>query len=133
MTYTLGQDLANANGTIIYPKGYSFNPLDYISFQGGIVVIDGSDPQHIEWFLASPYANDPRVRLLLSDGYAFQISQQLDSPVYFLTGDIAERFGLSVVPSIVVQKGKLVEVHELLIASQQTPEAAGAMRSINEI
>jgi conjugal transfer pilus assembly protein TraW len=27
---------------VLYPKGYSFNPLDYVSYPGVLVVIDGA-------------------------------------------------------------------------------------------
>jgi conjugal transfer pilus assembly protein TraW len=47
MTYTLDRDLLDGDGKVIYPRGFTFNPLDYVSFSGGILVIDGNDPSQL--------------------------------------------------------------------------------------
>jgi conjugal transfer pilus assembly protein TraW len=44
LTYTLDFDIPDGKGGILYPKGYTFNPLDYVSFPNTLVFIDGSDP-----------------------------------------------------------------------------------------
>jgi len=109
MSYTLDRDLVDADGRIIYPRGYTFNPLDYISFSGGLVVIDGQDASQVKWFRASPYFENHRARLLLSDGHATELIETLQRPVFYLTDDIAGRLKLQAVPSVVIQKeGKLL-------------------------
>jgi hypothetical protein len=55
MTFTLEQELRDEEGRVLYPKGYTFNPLEYVSLSGGLVVIDGSDAEQVAWFKASPY------------------------------------------------------------------------------
>ena len=59
MTYTLDQDLVDGNGKVIYPRGFTFNPLDYVSFPGGLLVIDGDDPSQIKWFRANALCRKP--------------------------------------------------------------------------
>lgn len=125
MTYTLDHDLLDGEGKVLYPKGYTFNPLDYISFPGGLVVIDGDDPSQVRWFEKSPYAGNRRARLLLANGYAFQLIQQLQRPVFYLTKDIAERLKLSAVPSIVVQKENEMLVREIHISHDKQEERDG--------
>jgi conjugal transfer pilus assembly protein TraW len=113
MTYTLTHDIKDASGNILYPRGYTINPLHYFNFVGGIVVIDGSDPGQVEWFKKSPYFSNRLALLLLSDGYAFELTEKLQRPVYYLTDIIAKRLQLSAVPSIVVKKHDALSVREV--------------------
>jgi len=115
MTYTFKKDIVDGKGNIIYPRGYTFNPLDYYSFHGGMVVIDGSDPDQIKWFEKSPYFNNHQARLLLSGGYAYDLVEQYKRPVFYLTKIIARRLQLAAVPAVVVQKGKKLQVREVYI------------------
>ena len=115
MTYTLDRDLKDQNGNIIYPKGYTFNPLDYMGLSIGLVVIDGSDPDQVEWFKGSPYSSNHKTKLLLSGGYASSLSSELNRSVFYLDREIAERFQLTTVPCVVVQQDKHIQVTEFLI------------------
>ncbi len=115
MAYTLDRDLVDGDGKIIYPKGYTFNPLDYISFPGGLVVLDGDDPSQIKWYKTSPYFENHQARLLLSNGYAFKLIEKLQRPIFYLTDDIARRLQLTAVPSVVIQKGDKMQVREIYV------------------
>lgn len=118
MTYTFKKDIVDGKGNILYPRGYTFNPLDYYSFHGGMVVIDGSDPDQLKWFEKSPYFNNHQAELLLSGGYAYDLVQQYKRPVFYLTKIIAKRLQLTVVPSVIVQQGKKLQVREVYIPPQ---------------
>ncbi len=118
MDYTVTQDVVDGEGTIIYPRGFIFNPLDYLRFPGGLVVIDGTDPLHIAWFRNTDYAQNDQARLLLSDGSAYELSRQLKRSVFYLTTDIAERLQLAAVPSVVVQEDRNVRVHEIKLVRE---------------
>ena len=113
VTYVLDHDVVDQHGKVLYRKGFTFNPLDYSAFPGGLVVIDGSDRNQVEWFMKSPYARNRRAILLLSDGYAAMLKQELKRPVYYLTGRIATRLHLQAVPSIVVQAGRELTLREV--------------------
>ncbi len=115
MTYTLDRDLLDGDGKVIYPKGFTFNPLDYVSFSGGMLLIDGSDPTQLKWFKKTPYVNNHQVRLLLSGGYAYELINQLKRSVFYLTDEIAERLQLAAVPSLVFQKDDKLEVREIMV------------------
>ncbi len=115
MTYTLERDLLDGDGKVIYPKGFTFNPLDYVSFSGGMLLIDGSDPTQLKWFKKTPYVNNHQVRLLLSGGYAYELINQLKRSVFYLTDEIAERLQLAAVPSLVFQKDDKLEVREIMV------------------
>ncbi len=113
MTFTLTHDIKDATGKILYPAGYKYNPMQYLPFTGGYVVIDGSDPHQVEWFEKSPYFSNTLARLLLSGGYAPVLSEKWRRPVYYLTDTIAERLRLSAVPAVVVKDGDAVSVTEV--------------------
>lgn len=115
MAYTLDRDLVDGDGKVIYPRGYTFNPLDYISFPGGLVVLDGDDPSQIKWYKTSPYFENHQARLLLSNGYAFNLIEELQRPIFYLTDDIARRLQLTAVPSVVIQKGDKMQVQEIYV------------------
>jgi len=110
MTYTLPFNIPDGRGGILYPKGYTFNPLDYISFPNILVIIDGSDPKEIKWFKKSIYAHDYRTMVLLTSGSYWQVEEKLKRPVFYLTKIIAKRLKIRAVPSVVYQKGRYMEV-----------------------
>lgn len=115
MTHTLDHDLVDQQGRILYKKGFAFNPLNFSAFPGGLVIIDGSDREQVEWFTKSPYAENRRAILLISDGYAPLLRNELKRPVYYLTSQIAKRLRLQATPSIVVQEGKALALREVSI------------------
>ncbi|MHB1350300.1 MAG: hypothetical protein ACYCYR_10555 [Desulfobulbaceae bacterium] len=115
MTYTVNEKITDGDGRVLYPKGYTFNPLKYVTLPGGLVVLDGDDPDQVEWFRTSPYYADHRMKLLLSNGRAADLIEKLQRPVFYLTDDIARRLQLSAVPSLVIQQGQEMEVHEFYL------------------
>ena len=119
LTHTLDHDIKDSQGNLLYPQGFSFNPLQYAGLSGGLVVIDGSDLQQVEWFKGSPYFQNHRAILLLSGGYAAELKQELKRPVYYLTHDIAARLQLMAVPSVVVEQDNKLTVREVRLAAQR--------------
>ena len=115
MTYTLERDLIDGDNKVIYPKGYTYNPLNYVTVPDGLIVIDGDDPEQVKWFRKSPYFENHQARLLISDGYVFELIEKLQRPVFYLTNDIAERLQLSAVPSLIFQQGNKMQVQEFKI------------------
>ena len=113
LTHTLEQDLVDAQGTILYPRGFTFNPLRYVSLSGALVVIDGSDPEQVAWFKGSPYGSNRRALLLLSGGLAAPLRDELRRPVAYLTGDIARRLQVRAVPSVVIEQDNQLVIREV--------------------
>jgi len=113
LTHTLQQDLVDAQGTILYPRGFTFNPLRYVSLSGALVVIDGSDPEQVAWFKGSPYGANRRALLLLSGGLAAPLRDELRRPVAYLTEDIAQRLQVRAVPSVVVERDNQLVIREV--------------------
>ena len=113
MTYTLPFDIPDGKGGILYPKGYTFNPLDYLGYRMTLVVIDGADKAQVEWFKRSPYFKEPTAKLLISGGSYLGLSESLKRPVYFADRRIVEKFKLAAVPSVISQQGRVMEVREI--------------------
>ena len=119
LTHTLERDIKDGQGNLLYPQGFTFNPLQYAGLSGGLVVIDGSDPEQVEWFKGSPYFQNHRAMLLLVGGYANELKQALQRPVYYLTHDIAARLQLKAVPSVVVEQDNKLTVREVRLATKR--------------
>jgi len=115
MTYTLDHDIPGENGEIMYQRGLTWNPLDYVSLQDGLVVINSEDVKQVEWFLKSPYNQNRQLKLLISAGFAAPLIKQLNRPVFYLTKTIADRLQLAAVPCVITQNGKKMMVQEIKI------------------
>jgi conjugal transfer pilus assembly protein TraW len=119
MTYILDRDLTDKDGKVLYSRGYQFNPLDYMSFTLGLVVIDGNDPVQVKWFKESPYSSNHRMKLVLSGGYAQPLITELNRAVYYLDKEVVARFHLAAVPCVAVQQDKHIQVTEFLLEEDQ--------------
>ena len=115
MTYTLDSNIPDGKGGVLYPKGFSFNPLDYVSLTSILVVIDAGDRRQVDWFKVSPYAEDYRTRLILSGGDYYDLSEELKRPIFYLVDTVARRLQLAAVPSIVRQQGNMLQVREVML------------------
>jgi len=115
MTYTLDTDIPDGKSGVLYPRGYSFNPFDYVRLTSILVVIDAGDRSQVDWFKGSPYADDFRTRLLLSGGDYYDLAHELKRPVFYLMDAVADRLRLAAVPSVIRQKDKMLEVREVII------------------
>jgi len=115
MTYTLDRDIPDGKGGILYQKGYTFNPLDYIGFNRALVIIDGSDRKQVEWFQRSPWRKDMNAMLLLSGGSWSKIGERLKRPVFYADRLMVTRLKLQAVPSVAVRTGRFMEVREYAV------------------
>ena len=115
MTYTLDHDILGENGEIMYQRGLTWNPLDYVSLPYGLVVINSEDRKQVEWFVKSPYNKNRQQKLLITAGLAAPLIKQLNRPVFYLTKTIADRLQLAAVPCVISQNGKKMMVQEIKI------------------
>jgi len=100
--YTLDFDVPDNFGHVLYPKGYTFNPIAYLHlWLPKIVVIDASDKKQIDWFDKSGMNSDDKVTLLITDGDYYDIAKRLKRPVFYLSELVAEKLDLRAVPSVV--------------------------------
>lgn len=123
-TYILDFDIPHVDqeGNIIgilYPKGYVFNPLDYMRIDEILVIIDGEDPEQVEWYKASEFAKDYRTRLLISRGNWFDVEQDVRQAVFYAEGFLIDKLNVKSVPAVVRQVGATMEVREVLICGEK--------------
>lgn len=117
LTYTLDFDIPDGRGGILYPRGYTFNPLEYVNFTKTLVVIDGTDRKQIEWFKRSTYFKDIGVMLLITDGKYYNLMKELKRPVFYARRHLVERLNLQFVPSVIQQRGRMMEVREIRVGN----------------
>ncbi|MRS03887.1 hypothetical protein EG832_11810 [bacterium] len=115
MTYMLENDIVNDKGELLYPKGYRFNPLDFVSYNKTLVVINGEDPDQVQWFQSSSLTERMDVSLYITQGSSTDLSRKIKRPVFYATNPFVGRFQLKAVPSIVKVKGREMEVEELAV------------------
>lgn len=126
LTYTVPQDIQDLHGNIIYPKGHKLNPLKVLADQGityplMLLVINGEREAELEWFAQSQFDNE-RVKVLITNGYPYQLAERLKRPVYHLTYTIKDRFRIEETPSLVYWplKSEFLAVRTIPVAE---PEA----------
>jgi conjugal transfer pilus assembly protein TraW len=115
MTYTTEIDVPDGKGGILYPKGYTFNPLDYVTYPKTLVVINGNDPEQVKWLAASEYDKRLDVTLLLTEGNFGTVAKRVSRPMFYADRKIIERLKLKAVPSVIKQHGRLMEVTEVAL------------------
>ncbi len=118
MNYTLEFDITDGKGNVIYPKGYTFNPLDFMTYTRTIVILNGADRDQVEWFKKSPYYKKSNVLILITDGNYYDLSGELGQPVYFVHEKIVSRLQLRHVPSVAKQNKRMMEVSEIDVDHQ---------------
>lgn len=115
MTYTLDMDIPDGKGGILYPRGYMFNPLDYVSYPRTLVLINAEDKGQVKWFSTSAYAHRFDVVLLITDGAFVDVTKKMQRPVYYADARIADKFKIKALPSVVKQSGRVMEVTEYVV------------------
>ena len=109
LSYTVPWDITDAEGNIIYPEGYRFNPLEHRRFRT-MIVIDGSDESQVDWADKLEGIADPMTRIVITQGEIAAVSQRFKRRVYRLHPQVAQRFRIENVPTIVQQKGAVLAV-----------------------
>lgn len=109
LSFTVTPELAKAvidiSGASIYPEGLRVNPLKIMTEKGlhypfVLVVLNADRPAELRWF-KDAYNDDPRVKLLITNGFPYDLALELKRPVYQLTQGLRDRFQISVTPSLV--------------------------------
>jgi len=109
LSYTVARDITDAEGNVIYPEGYRFNPLEHRRFRT-MIVINGSDESQVDWADNIEDATDPMTRIVITQGDIAALSQRFKRRIYRLHPQVGQRFRIENVPTIVQQKGAVLEV-----------------------
>lgn len=118
-TYILTFDITDENGKIIYPKGFSFNPLDYINFPYYLVFFDGTSITEIAWLKKQEWFNNWNVMFILTKGDVIRAEKQLGRTVFVATPQMIEKFKISKTPSLVLTQNKQLVISEVGIYGEK--------------
>jgi conjugal transfer pilus assembly protein TraU len=109
--YTLDHDISDQHGRIIYPRGYTFNPLAHVRLPSRILVV-GHAPRYGNWLAQHAQSLD---MILTAGGDPMALAEQYQRPVFILEPALRERLGVTVVPSIVEQQADAFHITESLL------------------
>lgn len=111
--YTLPFDIRDEKGRVIYPKGYTFNPLQLFSFPYIFVFIDGSSKKEIDWFLNnSGLSNRWDIIVMITKGSVFDTWSSLGRYVFAADKHIVNWLQVRRTPSVVYASGDYFVVVE---------------------
>lgn len=118
--YTLDQDIRLPEGKLLYAKGYSFNPLAYVSLPQRLIVVH---PRELDWALRTTRPADFIVLAAGSpdDADAITLGERHGRALFLLEERVKARLGLTVAPVIVAQDGQ-----KLVLTEVSAIEADGA-------
>lgn len=124
-TVYISENITAPNGALIAKKGDLINPLNVAPFTQAVIVFDPLDDDQIERVKdALPRINKvpgvTRITYIVTrldrekgwDSYT-KTTDTFNAPVFLLTPDVAQRFDLEYVPSIITAQGKRFVVQEL--------------------
>lgn len=114
-TYTTKEDVKDASGKVLYPKGYKFNPLHYVTLTDKYVFFNYANRAEVEWIKANKLDKDITVRLIITDGKVFEAMKELEREVFYANDLILNRFEINATPSIAMQQGDRIVVSEFLV------------------
>lgn len=107
--YTSEFDVKLPDGRIIYPKGYTFNPLLYARLPNKFYVLTPSTEKYFYGKISS------RDQVLYANGNPLKAKKRLKMPVFVLDDKTKERLGIQYSPSIIEQRGGALIIQEISI------------------
>jgi len=112
--YTLDTEIRLTDGKLLYPKGFTFNPLTYVSLPQRLVIVH---PRDLGWALKTAALTD---WIILTGGGdptddALSLGERHGRALFMLEERVKERLGLTVAPVIVRQDGQRLELTEVRI------------------
>lgn len=108
--YTLKEDIKDSYGKVLYPKGFVFNPLHYISMNDRYVFIDYTDKKQREWIKTEKLNKDITTRIIITNGRVFDAMKEFEREVFYANDVLIDKFKLESVPSLVEQEQDRIKV-----------------------
>lgn len=113
--YTLDREIRLPDGKLLYAKGYTFNPLAYVSLPQRLIIVQ---PRDLAWALQDA---KPADLILLAAAGTYEpssadpiaLGERYGRPLFLLEERVKTRLGLTVAPVIVRQIGQRLELAEI--------------------
>jgi conjugal transfer pilus assembly protein TraW len=121
--HTLDSEIRLPDGRVLYPKGFTFNPLSYVSLPQRLVIVH---PHDLGWALRTATLTD---WILLAGGGdpkddALSLGEKHGRALFILEERVKQRLGLTVAPVIVRQVGQKLELTEVRLDRPLSRKAA---------
>ncbi|ALR21348.1 MULTISPECIES: hypothetical protein [Sphingomonadales] len=118
--YTLDREIRLPDGKLLYPAGFTFNPLTYVSLPQKLVVVH---PRDLGWALKTAALTD---WIILTGGGApkddaLSLGERHGRALFVLEERVKDRLGLTVAPVIVRQVGQRLELREIRLEPKGRP------------
>lgn len=112
----LGQDIADAQGRVLFPKGLRVNPLEALpSYRPCWLFFNGDDQAQVLWAKQN-MQQCANPKLILTGGSVREVEEVLDAVIYFDQGGrITQKLYITHVPAKAVRNGVVMEIVEIAI------------------
>ncbi len=104
--FSLPFDIPHPEGGVLYPRGYTFNPLEHVRLPNTLWIVR---EEQLNWAFDNAADFD---MIILSGGNALKQSNKRAHPVFMLEAQLSERLNLEFAPSKVWQDGNVLKVQE---------------------
>jgi len=102
-------------GAVHIRAGSTVNPLAQVTLPYALVFFNGKSREQVQAVQRYLLAHDSRtVKLIVTEGDVGPLGRVFQRPVYWANQLMVERFGVTAVPSIVMQEGNRFRVEEIV-------------------
>jgi len=116
----LEEDIKDHQGNAIARAGKKVNPLQHLSLSKGMVFIDGTKQDQVDWAIH----HQDRFLIVLTNGSPLKREEEFGVKFYFdQAGIITKKYGIHHVPARLEQEGDLLRITEFVIAASSPSPA----------
>lgn len=113
-TYTLGHNIHDEHGRIIYPAGTKVNPFDYDRMTKVLLFFDGRLKEQVAFARRFMKESKLPVKPVLVAGEPLELMRKWKREVYYDQGGaLTRRFSITQSPAVVSQEGKRLRIDEI--------------------
>ena len=113
LKFQLPFDIKDHTGKVLYPAGYTFNPLKYIKFPFILVFFDSLSEKEVDWLKKSGMLDRDDVILITTRGNVMDANNILGRTVYLADNVILNYFSVTKTPTVIYQEGEALILKEI--------------------
>ncbi len=112
--FTLDPHILGAQGELLFAAGTRANPLDVVALTRQLLFFDARDPRQVRQARGLMAASPNGIKPILTGGSYLDLMQAWRVPVYYdQMGLLTRRLGITQVPALVSQDGRLLRIDEM--------------------
>lgn len=105
-------DIVDAKGNKIAPRGTRVNPLDMVQLRQALVFVDGDNAAELQWALRN--WSDTAAKIIFVSGSPFDAMKPWQRRFYFdQGGTLTSKFGIRHTPAVVSAAGSSLKISEV--------------------